>query len=173
MIGRPNKITRANAGGLYERPILTRWAARIAQFLREIPMRCRPSILIALGLVLSLVLAFAWVCGISPYEMTHTAMVETFVRINQYAEVHRSLPPSLDVLPKRDGYANRTTDGWNRPLRYRVTSNGVITLQSFGADGKPGGSGENADIVQSYLSRRIDGSLWVGSPTWIVEAELK
>jgi hypothetical protein len=100
-------------------------------------------------------------------------MTETLARINIYAETNKAIPPSLDVLAKRDGYVNRTTDGWNRPLQYRVTQDGIITLTSLGADGKPGGNGEDADISVSYRSKRPDGSLWVGSPMWLVEAEVK
>jgi hypothetical protein len=110
---------------------------------------------------------------ITPHDMTVTPMTETFVRINIYAETNRATPPSLDALPKREGYANRTTDGWNRPLLYRVAQDGIITLTSYGADAKPDGTGEHADISMSYHSKRTDGSLWVGSPMWIVEAEAK
>lgn len=137
-------------------------------------MKCRASIILALCLVL--VLAWVALCFVdraTPVDMTRTAMTETFIRICLYAETNKALPPSLDALPKRDGYANRTTDGWKRPLQYRVDKNGVITLRSFGADGKPGGAGDDADLSQSYRSKRPDGSLWVGSPMWIVEAEVE
>jgi len=110
---------------------------------------------------------------IPPVDITHTAIVETFVRIGIYAETNKALVPSLDLLPKRDGYANLDSDGWHRPLQYRVTEDGIITLTSLGADGKPGGSGENADISHSYRYKRPDGSLWVGSPMWIVEAGIE
>jgi hypothetical protein len=122
-------------------------------------------------------LALAFLSGctdkITPVEMTRTAMTETLVRINIYAETNKAIPSSLDVLPKRDGYMNRTTDGWNRPLQYRVAQDGIITLTSLGADGKLGGNGEDADISVSYLSKRPDGSLWVGSAMWLVEAKVK
>lgn len=136
-------------------------------------MKCRASLIIALGVLLALTFALSWANRIPPVSMTRTAMTETLVRINLYAETNKALPPSLDVLPKREGYMNRTTDGWKRPLQYSVAGDGVITLRSFGAHGIPGGDGDNADIVQSYRSRRPDGSLWVGSPMWIVEAEVK
>src|SRR5438105_392872 len=116
-------------------------------------MKCRAAIILALGLVLAAVVAFSFVDRITPIEMTHTAMTETFVRISLYAETNKAVPPSLDVLPKREGYANRTTDGWKRLLQYSVSGNDVITLRSLGADGKPGGDGENADISQSYHSK--------------------
>jgi hypothetical protein len=105
-------------------------------------------------------------------DATKTAMGETFARITIYAETNKSVPQSLDILPRRAGYANKTTDGWNRPLQYDLSKDGIITLRSFGADGKPGGEGENEDISLSYHSKRPDGSLWVGSPMWIVEAEI-
>jgi hypothetical protein len=122
-------------------------------------------------------LALAFLSGctdrITPVEMTRTAMTETLARINIYAQTNKGIPPSLDVLAKRDGYVNRTTDGWNRPLQYRVTQDGIGTLMSLGADGKAGGNGDDADISVSYRSKRPDGSLWVGSPTWLFEAEVK
>jgi hypothetical protein len=129
----------------------------------------RPDIMKSRISLIFLVLAFLSGCSdmITPHEMTRTAMAETFVRINFYAETNKSIPPSLDVLPKREGYANRTTDGWNRPLLYRVSQDGIITLTSLGGDG------ENAGISMSYRSKRKDGSLWAGSPTWITDAEVK
>jgi len=109
---------------------------------------------------------------ISPRDMTTSAITETFVRIGLYAQRNHAIPLSLDVLPKREGYANRTTDGWNRPLLFEVSSNGVIRLTSFGKDGRPGGSGEDTDIAKAYYTRKPDGSLWAGSKMWIVEAEV-
>jgi hypothetical protein len=113
-----------------------------------------------------------FVTVITPVEMTDSAITETFVRIDLYAKEHGTTPPSLDVLPERKGYMNRITDGWGRPLLYEVSDDGRLTLTSYGKDGKPGGSGEDADISRSYYSRRPDGSLWVGSDLWIVEAEV-
>ena len=110
---------------------------------------------------------------ISPREMTMTSITETFVRISIYAQTNRAIAPSLDVLPKRDGYGNRTVDGWGRPLKYRVSPDGMITLTSLGRDGKQGGTGEDADLSKSYFAQKPDGSLWVGSDMWIMEAEVR
>ncbi len=119
--------------------------------------------------------AFALVActKITPDEMTNSAIGETFARIHIYAQTKRAVPSSLDVLPKRDGYANQTMDGWDRPLQYRIAADGTITLTSLGRDGKPGGSGADADVSVSYQTKRTDGSLWVGSDMWIVEALLR
>jgi hypothetical protein len=102
--------------------------------------------------------------------MTHTAITETFVRMNLYAQQHHSIPTSLDVLPKRTGYANRTTDGWNRPFLFETSADGILTLKSFGKEGKPAGKGEEADISTSYQAMHEDGTLWIGDEMWIVKA---
>src|SRR5208283_4939170 len=103
---------------------------------------------------------------VTPVENTKDAITETFVRIDIYAKTNKAVPLSLDLLPKREGYSNQTTDAWGRPLMYRVTQDGIITLTSFGKDGKLGGNGEDADISVSYFTKRPDGSLWVGSDMW-------
>ena len=38
------------------------------------------------------------------------------------------------------------SDPWARPYRYQLAANGAIEILSLGADGAPGGEGENADI---------------------------
>lgn len=77
------------------------------------------------------------------------------------------------MLPRRDGYANRTTDGWGHPLQYRVAADGILTITSLGKDGNPGGGGENADVFESYFTKKPDGSLWVGTDMWVVEAQTR
>lgn len=42
-----------------------------------------------------------------------------------------------EVLPK---------DGWGRPLVYELDDKFGFRIKSYGADGKPGGEGENADL---------------------------
>ena len=123
--------------------------------------------------VVSLAVVIVAACDrIAPGEATRTAMAETFARIALYAQTNQAIPQSLQALPRRSGYANKTTDGWGRPLQYDLSKEGVITLRSYGADGKPGGVGEDADISVSYHSKRPDGGLWAGSPLWLAEAKL-
>jgi len=38
------------------------------------------------------------------------------------------------------------TDPWGKPYRYQLAPNGTVEILSLGADGAPGGEGENADI---------------------------
>ena len=110
---------------------------------------------------------------ITPVEITHTAIGETFVRMHMYLTEHHQFPGALDDLPKREGYANRTTDGWQRPLIYTIEQDNFITLRSLGKDGRPGGSGEGADIQKTYRTKNPDGSWCVDEEFWIVTAEVK
>ena len=63
----------------------------------------------------------------------------------------------LDALVKKPGSANGwngpyvkggvPTDPWSHPYRYaNPGANGGVDIVSLGADGAPGGDGENADI---------------------------
>jgi len=40
-------------------------------------------------------------------------------------------------------------DPWGRPYQYKLGSNGAVEILSLGADGAPGGDGENADLRNS------------------------
>jgi hypothetical protein len=123
-------------------------------------------------MIIALLIASCCAHIITPVEMTKTAIMETFVRMNMFAKNNKTIPKSLNILPKRKGYANRITDGWNRPLIYSISQDDILTLTSLGKDGLPGGVGENADIVKSYYAKRKDGSLWIGASMWLVNAEI-
>ena len=92
--------------------------------------------------------------AIPPEALTYTAKTETMVRIRMYLRHEKSLPKSLDILPVRQGYANRTTDAWGQPLIYSIKEDG-FTLSSLGRDGATGGSGEDKDLVKKF--RIVDG----------------
>jgi hypothetical protein len=125
--------------------------------------------------VIAAALLISFLAGdyISPRGLTRSAITETFVRIHLFAQQSQAIPSSLDVLPRRAGYANRTTDGWGRPLLYERSNDGIIRLTSLGRDGQPGGQAADADMSTAFHSRKTDGSLWVTSALWIVEAELR
>jgi hypothetical protein len=57
--------------------------------------------------------------------------------IDDYAVAHRGLPKSLADLPPetRVKNADLTTDGWDRPVLYRVRGDGSIVLSSCGPTG--------------------------------------
>jgi hypothetical protein len=105
--------------------------------------------LIAAGLALLAVFSKLFVTRISPDDLTRSAMTETVVRIGMHLQQRSILPNSLGALPIRQGYANRTKDGWGRALIYN-TDEGGFSLASLGKDGLPGGSDEDADIFTQY-----------------------
>ena len=110
---------------------------------------------------------------IPPYDMTVNAMIETIVRAHMYMKEHREYPPSLAVLPKREGYANDIADGWDRELIYRVSDDGTIILTSLGEDGQPGGEGNDQDIVKKYRTKNQDGSWNIDDTFWIIYSEVR
>lgn len=108
---------------------------------------------------------------IPPSAMSLSAIDETIVRMQLYMREHGQPPPSLAVLPVREGHCNRTTDGWGHEILYSVDEEGIITLTSLGADGKSGGEGDNADIVRRWRTRNADGSSCVNDEYWLIHAE--
>lgn len=94
---------------------------------------------------------------IPPHELTTTRMFFIQRRIFDYIREHGATPQNLEQLSKIDGYDNSTEDGWRRPILYSVDSNSVVTLKSFGADGRPGGDGKSKDIVQSFFTKDANG----------------
>ena len=112
------------------------------------------------------------VTTIGPHDMSLTAITETHVRMHLYLLEHRECPESLSQLPKRDGYMNRTTDGWDRPLIYSVDDGGVITLSSLGRDGVVGGTGDDRDITRRFRTRNEDGTLNIDDELWTVTSEI-
>lgn len=63
------------------------------------------------------------------------------------ALVEKPNDPNLENYPD-GGYLDRTpVDPWNRPYEYlNPGQNGDVDVFSLGADGRPGGEGDNADI---------------------------
>jgi hypothetical protein len=111
----------------------------------------------------------SFVTVIPPKAMTVTAIGESFARINLYAKEHQSLPQSLADFPRRDGYSNRTDDGWKNPLHYEISEDGTVTLTSMGVDNKLGGTGDTADISRSYNSIDDMGRFIAGEALWLVD----
>ncbi len=64
------------------------------------------------------------------------------------------VPQALIIQPsKTPGWHGRYLpedfglDPWGHPYHYERSYEGGYTIESFGADGKPGGTGDNADII--------------------------
>lgn len=95
---------------------------------------------------------------ITPLESTYSSITVTARRISIYIRRHDAWPPSLDALPQEAGKGYQTaTDAWGNPLQYQISHDGIVTFTSFGKDGKPGGSQDDADISVSFYLEWDDG----------------
>jgi hypothetical protein len=74
----------------------------------------------------------------------------------RYAAINGSLPTSLDQLPPIAGHINEVTDGWGRPILWRVDGDKAVLTRS-GRDGVPGGTRDDADMVGVFRAKTADG----------------
>ena len=123
-----------------------------------------------LALIIVAALYLGHICAIPPTSATVTAITDCAVRTQLFYQSNDALPSSLRSLPKRKGYANAIVDGYGRELIFEVRADRLVFI-SYGKDGVPGGTDENADIEVHYMTHKPDGSFWIGEPNWIVEAE--
>ena len=63
-------------------------------------------------------------------------------RICDYVATNHRFPNGLSDLPQ----LNNFSDGWGRQIQY-TREGRTVTLLSLGADGRPGGSNQDADIT--------------------------
>lgn len=103
-----------------------------------------------------IVVSVLFVDTVPPRSLTFGNMHMMKRRILRYATVHDSLPTSSDQLPHFEGYSNDATDGWGRPILWRVDGD-KVTLTSYGRDGAPGGSGEDPDMVGVFRTKTANG----------------
>ncbi|MBL8769513.1 MAG: type II secretion system major pseudopilin GspG [Planctomycetes bacterium] len=85
--------------------------------------------------------------------------------ITSYRTVHNVLPDSLDQLTQPDPKnfnetyieeGNELSDPWGNPYVYQRESNSKYTIICYGADGIPGGEGEDADIDDKTMNKKED-----------------
>jgi len=94
---------------------------------------------------------------VPPASRTYTAIHMCKRRIQRYALEHNALPSALSETKEIEGCDNSIKDAWGRPLIYRADTNGLVTLESLGKNNKPGGTGNDADMVGVYSSRQPNG----------------
>jgi hypothetical protein len=95
----------------------------------------------------------------SAEEWTRTSMGACAYRASLFYRRTHALPGSLSQLPPRRGYRDILTDDWGHALIYRKDGEATFTLTSLGADGRPGGEGEDADLEETYFVDPISGQL--------------
>src|SRR5579862_3727678 len=112
-------------------------------------------------LVALVILASSSCAVVTPRDDTRNKILDVFRRIQIYFQKNGRLPTSLDELAEIKGQwastylggrENSSADAWGRRLEYSVDASGLIALTSLGLDGKPGGTGFNADMSITYAS---------------------
>ena len=72
--------------------------------------------------------------------------------LNAFGRQFGRPPGSLLELEESGFLLLQSNDEWGRPLIYSVDGSGLVELGSLGADGKPGGSGDDADLLRQFLT---------------------
>lgn len=84
--------------------------------------------------------------GTAPRKLTATRMERLACEVKDFRATTGELPPSKQGI---DGIASEPellVDEWGNPIRYLRVAGGYWLL-SWGADGSPGGEGDDADVV--------------------------
>lgn len=76
--------------------------------------------------------------------------------IKIYFEKNRILPESLSEVYGKNGLSISTYDNWGNPILYHKNDDGLVTLISYGADGKAGGTKSGSDIIMSFYPKDAD-----------------
>lgn len=116
--------------------------------------------LVELMVVIAIIAILATIVGVNVFrnidESNQTA-AKAQIRVFKNALVsyklkHKKFPQSLDELASGGFLESKTVpaDPWGNPYVYRAEG-AAYTIMSYGADGRPGGSGYDADISSDNL----------------------
>lgn len=84
--------------------------------------------------------------AISPRLDTERRLERLSIEVREYREATGELPPSREGVEGIASDPSLLEDAWGRPLLYLRIAGG-FWLTSWGADGAPGGEGDDADVV--------------------------
>lgn len=129
------------------------------------------AVLVILGLIAAtLVVSFAGVFGTAKHELTRTGIGVVVGKLEIYRMARNGYPATdvgLDALTEGKAVPgdafflmpDQLLDPWGRKYLYVSPGPGghPFEVASYGADGQPGGEGENADVSSTAL-RRKEGS---------------
>ena len=101
-----------------------------------------------------------------PRTLTEAAIGVMNRRILLYANWYDRLPSDISELPEANGYYNSEEDGWGRPILMTIEGD-MVTLTSYGCDGRPGGTGEDQDMIGTFVARDEAGKWKQGLAEWL------
>jgi uncharacterized protein YceK len=83
---------------------------------------------------------------IPPQSQTDLRLRDTYGRIEAFWNQHGKVPAKADELPDVKDHDCSMKDGWGRELQWVSDGATKVTVTSLGRDGKPGGTGDDADL---------------------------
>lgn len=98
-----------------------------------------------------------------PQSRTDLTMRDLAGRIRTAFKQGRSIPADLTTLPEHRRDSVDVNDGWGRPMTARWLVGGTVELLSLGRDGRPGGTGEDADL-RGVFDPVADDNEWIVRP---------
>lgn len=116
------------------------------------------AVVVIIGLIMGVVIPAVFKQGAqAKQELNMIKMKSIGNALSQYRLKYNKYPSSLNQLlnpPKKSGIVSTKflddddiNDLWGNPLSYQATNNGrSYVLKSLGADGVPGGDGEDGDM---------------------------
>jgi hypothetical protein len=99
---------------------------------------------------------------ISPEDLTATSAIVVRNAINTFIADNGRAPSNMLEIARYRPVNTVWNDGWGRPLLYHVNASGVASLTSLGKDGRPGGLGQDADLVWTFALKDRFGN-WIGT----------
>jgi hypothetical protein len=90
---------------------------------------------------------------IPPRNWTETTLGVTYNRIEKFWNQHGKVPARPADLPDEKKRDCSMTDGWGRELHWNSDGKSKVNVWSLGRDGKPGGTGKDADMEVEFVGR--------------------
>lgn len=91
---------------------------------------------------------------IPPPNLTETRLLVTYNRIQKFWNQHGRVPAKPADLPDEKNRDCSMTDGWGRELHWDSDGKSKVKVWSLGRDGKPGGTGEDADMKVEFVGKQ-------------------
>jgi hypothetical protein len=91
---------------------------------------------------------------IPPQNLTETRLLVTYNRIQNFWNEHGRVPTKPAELPDVKNRDCSMADGWGRELNWKSDGTSKVKVWSLGRDGKPGGTGEDADLEVAFVGKQ-------------------
>jgi hypothetical protein len=113
-------------------------------------------------LLASLILGGCDFDTMTPEEATDASVTVVRNAINDFVADNGRAPSNMVEIARYRPVNKAWNDGWGRTLLYDVNTSGVASLTSLGKDGRPGGLGQDADLVWAFALKDRSGT-WIGT----------